>query len=127
MQAKETAPPHAAGPDPSGLKARGQRAGLVVEEPPELVPLELPVPVPMLLEPVPELPELVLLFGTMPGGHLLAALDMLLVLLLLLELLGAPAALEVPAGTQSLADSELLGVLVLEPELGLLVLPPELV
>jgi hypothetical protein len=82
---------------------------------------------PVLLEPVlPLAPVLVLLFGTMPGGHLLAALDMLLVLLLEL-LLVVPVALEVPAGTQSLAESAPLGLVVLELELGLLVLPPELV
>jgi hypothetical protein len=96
-----------------------QRAGL-------LVPLEdepVPVVLPLLLEGMPLEPVVVLLRGTMPGGHLLALLDMLLEveLELELELLGVPLALEVPDGTQSLAESELLGLVVLELPLGLVV------
>src|SRR4051812_15895441 len=105
----------------------GQRAGLLplVEEEPVPVELLLPPLEPVLLEPMPLEPVLALLFGTMPAGHLsLSALAMPLELELLL--LVVPLALEVPAGTQSLADSELLGLAVLEL-LGLLVLPLELV
>jgi len=99
------------------VEADAQRAGLVEEELPPV-----PVVLPLLLEGMPLEPVVVLLRGTMPGGHLLALLDMLLEveLELELELLGVPLALEVPPGTQSFEESELLGLEV-ELLLGLVV------
>ena len=104
------------GPD-AIVEIKDQRAGLVVLLEDEPVPVVL-----LLLEGMPLEPVVVLLRGTMPGGHLLALLDMLLEveLELELELLGVPLALEVPDGTQSLAESE--GLEVLELPLGLVVL-----
>jgi hypothetical protein len=105
----------------------GQRAGLLPLLEDEPVPVELLPPLePVLLEPMPLEPVLALLFGTMPAGHLSLSAALAMPLELELLLLVVPLALEVPAGTQSLADIELLGLAVLEL-LGLLVLPLELV
>jgi hypothetical protein len=106
------------GPD-AIVEAEAQRAGLLVVEE-ELLPV--PVVLPLLLDGMPLEPVVELLRGTMPGGHLLALLDMLLEveLELELELLGVPLALEVPPGTQSFEESELLGLEV-ELLLGLVV------